>query len=188
MDKENLRLEAIKTLKEISTNEKASIEKNIMKQLINSTYWKEAKSIGITISQGFEWDTRPIIELAWKEGKRVSAPKCLPKARKLNFYEFTSFNQLEVVYYNLLEPNEHETTYTDKENIDLIIVPGILFDHSGYRIGFGGGYYDRFLQDYKQHTLSLVSEKQLVEELPAESFDIPVQQIVTETQVLHTSS
>lgn len=187
MNKENLRLEAIKTLKDISPEEKSSIEHNIMEQLVHSTYWKEAKSIGITISQGFEWNTRPIIEQAWKEGKRVSAPKCLPKTRQLNFYEFTSFDQLEVVYYNLLEPNEHETTYMDKEDIDLIIVPGILFDRIGYRIGFGGGYYDRFLQDYKNHTISLVSEKQLVDQLPAESFDIPVQQIATEHEVLFIS-
>lgn len=187
MEKEELRKDAIHRLKDLRTNERIEIERGLLNQLLNSEHWKNAKTIGITISQGFEWNTEPIIKAAWEAGKDVCAPKCTPETKALNFYKFTSYNQLEVVYYNLKEPNKTSTDIVEKNDVDLIIVPGVLFDKMGYRIGFGGGYYDRFLQDFHNQTLSLVSTVQLVGELPNDTFDIPVQYIVTESTVFKAS-
>lgn len=184
MEKSELRKNAIHTLKSLSVSDKQMIEKQLMDQLQNSPVWKQASTIAITISQGFEWDTKPIIEAAWNAGKTVCAPKCEPKERRLDFYSFESFDQLEVVYYNLLEPKPESGKKLEKDDINLIVVPGVLFDRRGYRIGFGGGYYDRFLADYKNETISLVSEIQLVDELPVEPFDVPVHFIATESAIL----
>lgn len=181
MDKATLRKNTIKKLKEMDQLKRNEIETNLHKTLIESTYWKNANMIGVTISQGFEWDTKHIIESAWNDGKHVCAPKCDPKRKQLHFYKIHSFEDLEVVYYNLLEPKQEETTFITKSKIDLLIVPGMLFDKQGYRIGFGGGFYDRYLTDYKNETVSLTSKIQLLEEIPKESFDIPVNHIITES-------
>nr|WP_245799250.1 5-formyltetrahydrofolate cyclo-ligase [Virgibacillus siamensis] len=180
MDKTEMRKNAIMRLKNTSESERKIIEEKLLYHLLQFKGWKQAKTIGITISNGFEWATRPIIETAWNEQKDVCVPKCLPKSRKLDFYQLHTYNQLEVVYYNLLEPNPEESEKVKKEDIDLLVVPGLLFDQNGYRIGFGGGYYDRFLADYPNRTVSLASNFQVVQEVPAESFDIPVETIITD--------
>lgn len=125
-----------------------------------------------------EWDTVPIIEKAWEEGKRVAVPKCLPN-RKMSFYQLDHFNQLVKGMHDIPEPNPDQTIIIEKNNIDLLIVPGIVFSPNGYRIGFGGGYYDRFLADFRNETVSLASHHQMVDQLPIDSFDIPVQHIIT---------
>src|SRR5699024_12226715 len=70
---------------------------------------KQSSVIGITISHGFEWNTKSIIEAAWQNGKKVCVPKCQPKERKMDFYLINNYDQLEVVYYNLQEPKLEET-------------------------------------------------------------------------------
>src|SRR5699024_7389164 len=106
--------------------------------------------------------------------------KCFPKEKRLVFYKFTSYDELEIVYYNLKEPRPLKTNEMDKDHIDLIIVPGLVYDQEGYRIGFGGGYYDRFLANYANETVSLAGQIQMVTNVPSESFDIPVNHIITE--------
>lgn len=180
MSKEKLRKSTISFLKELSIDQRSDIEKLLQHHLLSSEIWKNSKMIGITMSQDFEWDTKPIIEAAWNESKSICVPKCYPKQNKLKFYEIESFVQLEKNFYDLLEPNPNQTRYIKQNLIDLLIVPGLLFDKRGFRIGFGGGYYDRFLVNYNNTTVSLASSKQLVKKIPSEKFDIPVQHIITE--------
>lgn len=180
MGKTKLRTDIIQKLKALSASEKKKIETKLTEHLTTSNVWRQADIIGITISHGFEWNTNPIIETAWRYGKKVCVPKCRPKERQLDFYIITSYDQLEVVYYNLQEPIPHKTEKISKHKIDLLIVPGLLFDRKGYRIGFGGGYYDRFLTDFRNTKLSLAATMQIIEEIPADPFDIPVDDIITE--------
>ncbi|SFD54272.1 5-formyltetrahydrofolate cyclo-ligase [Lentibacillus persicus] len=180
LQKTELRKNMIEQLKNLSASERITIEKALAEHLMASDKWKQSDSIGITVSHGFEWNTKPIIEAAWCEGKTVCVPKCLPKERQMSFYKLIHFDQLEIVYHHLLEPNPQITEEIPKNKIDLLIVPGVLFDESGYRLGFGGGYYDRFLSDFPNRTLSLAANLQLVKKLPAESFDIPVDNVITE--------
>ncbi len=183
MDKAALRNDMIDLLKNISEQEKVKIEKQLSEQLLNSSMWNEADVIGITVSQGFEWSTKSIIEFGWQQGKTIAVPKCIPSDKRMIFYQLDHFGQLESKYYNLLEPKPEETKEVPKSEIELLIVPGLLYDHRGYRIGFGGGYYDRFLTDYQNNTVSLVYSRQLFESLPTDPFDIPVQHIITENGI-----
>src|SRR5699024_7963953 len=173
----------ISYLKGISKSQKQHIEKQLLFQLTQFNCWERASAIGITASQKIEWDTKIIIETAWSQNKKVYVPKCYPEKKQLIFYELDSFNQLENGYANILEPNPNVTFSANKEQIELLLVPGVLFDRRGYRIGFGGGYYDRFLQDFPNKTVSLASEYQMAESLPNSPFDIPIQQILTEKGV-----
>lgn len=185
MGKESLRKNTIKTLSNLSKEEKSVIGKQIQNNLFASKSWKNANTIGITISQeGIEWDTKEIIEKAWEEGKKVVVPKCIHTNRSMDFYEFRSYDELEIVYFNLKEPIPNEGRLIDKNDMDLLIVPGVVFDASGYRIGFGGGYYDRFLVDFHHTTMSLVSNVQLVPNVPKEKHDLPVNFLVTEEGII----
>ena len=114
-----------------------------------SKKWAEAKTIGITLSMENEVNTYPIIEKAWKEGKRVVVPKCNKETRTMSFRQISNFDQLETVYMNLREPIPALTEEVNADEIDLQIVPGVAYTERGERIGYGGGYYDRYLVHYK---------------------------------------
>lgn len=185
MDKTKLRQLAVSSLKELSSTEKKTIEQKIVNNVVHTNTWKNAHTIGITVSKGFEWDTSIIIEKAWEQNKKICVPKCYPKERKLVFYQLHSFRELEVVYYDLQEPKPIEENKIEKNALDMIVVPGLLFDTSGFRIGFGGGYYDRFLAEYNGKTTALTSSQLLTEHIPKESHDIAVQQIITEKDIIN---
>ncbi|MCA1031741.1 5-formyltetrahydrofolate cyclo-ligase [Bacillus timonensis] len=184
LDKKVLRKEMRSILASINDETYQKWSQQIANKLHEMSLWKKANVIGMTISTGREVDTIRLIERCWQEGKKVVVPKCNPKEKQMIFREIRSFGQLEVVYYNLQEPIESETIEVPKEKIDLLIVPGIAYTHSGYRLGQGGGYFDRYLQDYKRDTISLSFTPQIVNELPLEQYDIPVKYIITNERVI----
>ena len=162
----------IHLLKSVQIHKKLLLEETIDKSEI----------IGITLSAFPEVETWILIEELWKLGKKVAVPKCEPSTRSMNFYEIVSFDQLEVVYMKLREPIVSVTQRVNAAQIDVLIVPGVVFDRNGYRIGFGGGYYDRYLSGYTGVTISLAFDCQVVENVPVETFDIPVDCIITESE------
>lgn len=167
-------------MERLSIDTRSTIETKIRENLFSSSTWKKAKTIGVTVSRGAEWDTSKIMEEGWQLGKKICVPKCYPKEKKLVFYEIDNFEQLEISFYNLKEPIVEKTKVVEKEEIDLLIVPGVVFNENGYRIGFGGGYYDRYLVDFPNDTVSLAWSGQVVESLPVEEHDIAVGKIITE--------
>ncbi|MGM8213918.1 5-formyltetrahydrofolate cyclo-ligase [Virgibacillus sp. W0430] len=184
MEKSRLRNKAIQTLKNIPGQQKVQIEQQLQRQLFSQPEWVMAGSIGITVSQSFEWDTVPIIEMAWKQNKKVLIPKSTPSVKSLDFYYIFSFNDVEIGNFNLLEPKVEQANRANKNQIDLLIVPGLLFTKEGYRLGFGGGYYDRFLVNYNNKTLSLLNDDQFVDELPIKEYDIPIKKLITPTKIV----
>ena len=186
MYKSKLRSQVLHELKQLEKDMKEKIERTLCSHLFNSHLFKNASVIGTTFSQYFEWDTSLIIEKAWKNGKTIVAPKTYPMKRELHFFKIDSNSKLEKGFKGILEPDEESCEKIDKNKIDLLIVPGIVFDKYGYRIGFGGGYYDRFLTDFNQATISLASKLQLIEKIPVQSFDIPVDFLVTEEGLYRT--
>ncbi|CDQ39655.1 MULTISPECIES: 5-formyltetrahydrofolate cyclo-ligase [Virgibacillus] len=184
MNKDQLRAQMIKNLKTIGLDERHDIEAKLHTNLFQTELWKNSNSIGITISQAFEWDTRRIIETAWEQKKRVCVPKCFPQQNALKFFQLYAYDQLEVAYAHLLEPKLAETEEVNLHTIELLIVPGIIFNRAGYRIGFGGGYYDRLLSAYFNKTISILHSRQLVDVIPVEPFDLPVETLITESEIV----
>ncbi|ENH97472.1 5-formyltetrahydrofolate cyclo-ligase [Gracilibacillus halophilus YIM-C55.5] len=156
----------------------------LIQQLFTSSIWERGQRIGCTISKGVEWNTTPIIEQAWKSGKYVALPKCFPASKQLIFYEVDSFNQLENTYIDLFEPSPEKTQPVAPDQLDIIIVPGIAFHPKGWRIGYGGGYYDRYLQHYHGITIGLAADWQLTDQLFYQHHDIPIDYICTETEMM----
>ncbi|WP_101844291.1 5-formyltetrahydrofolate cyclo-ligase [Halobacillus sp. Marseille-P3879] len=188
MKKQLLREQGKLILKSFSNNKKRLIEEKLHQQLFNSAAFKQSGSIATTVSLPGEWSTYPIIKHAWEEKKKVFVPKCDPRSKKMTFYHLTDFNQLETVFYGLKEPSPSKTTPVLKNDIDFILVPGLLFDRQGYRIGYGGGFYDRYLVDYQGRTASMLSKEQLIKSIPVETFDEPVQQLMIENEIINTFS
>ncbi|GAY75298.1 5-formyltetrahydrofolate cyclo-ligase [Sporolactobacillus inulinus] len=170
-------LHAMESLDDAVFTEKC---KQIRERLFDTAIWHDAQVIGITLSVGREVETMAIITRAWTENKRIVVPKCNPKAHSMTFYGLDTFSQLESSFYGLMEPDPKKTQKQATDAIDLLIVPGVVFNHEGYRIGYGGGYYDRFLEGFKGITASLLLEQQFNERLPVEPHDQQVGWLITE--------
>ncbi|MGK7377770.1 5-formyltetrahydrofolate cyclo-ligase [Planococcus sp. 1R117A] len=184
MDKSIQRKYVLDEMNKMDYEEHQENSRIIAGRLMEDPAFIQAKTIGVTVSAFPEVDTHELIRECWKAGKQVAVPKCLRKSRQMDFHVITDFGQLEVVYMHLKEPKVEETQYVKPEEIDLLIVPGVVFSKSGYRIGFGGGYYDRYLVDYGGTTRSLAFDLQLAESVPVEPHDIPVDAIYTESRLV----
>lgn len=182
MDKTILRNEVRESLAKMTATAYRDQSFLVAKKVLQETYIIEAKTIGITISNKPEVDTIHLIEALWQLGKKVAVPKCNPKTREMSFYVIESFAQLETVYMHLREPIPELSEFVDANVMDVILVPGVVFDIHGYRVGYGGGYYDRYLVNYtKGKLMSLIFDEQLRENVPKELHDCPVDIIVTPT-------
>ncbi|MCM3757000.1 5-formyltetrahydrofolate cyclo-ligase [Sporosarcina aquimarina] len=182
-----IRKNCLLKLKNMSADEYIKKSNCIRLRLLETAEFIKAETVAITISRTTEVQTRTIIEACWRLGKNVVVPKCNPEQKTMDFRKITSFEQLETVYLDLQEPNPITTDSVKKIEIDLLIVPGVVFTKEGYRIGYGGGYYDRFLETYTKETLSIAFEVQLVDQVPIESHDIPVGKILTEEREIQCS-
>ncbi|GAA0331134.1 5-formyltetrahydrofolate cyclo-ligase [Oceanobacillus sp. FSL W7-1293] len=186
-EKKMLRQHMLTYISGLSEFERKNIEEKLQNQLVASPVFQQAATIGITISTAQEWATSSIMEKAWEKGKIIASPKCIVKTKEMQYYAWNQLDQIEAGYAGIKEPIPEKTTPIAPADIDLLLVPGVIFDKDGYRIGYGGGYYDRMLADYKGVTISLCTEKQLVERIPRESHDLPVELIITEKRTIKTS-
>ncbi|MGG0281747.1 5-formyltetrahydrofolate cyclo-ligase [Bacillus pacificus] len=179
-EKLRLRKQIIEHMNSLSRERYTNLSEQIAFSLYAQKEWAEAKTIGITLSMENEVNTYSIIEKAWEEGKKVVVPKCNKETRTMSFRQISNFDQLETVYMNLREPIPALTEEVNTDEIDLQIVPGVAYTERGERIGYGGGYYDRYLMHYKGKTLSLAYSFQMVDHIPIEPFDQNIEKIITE--------
>ncbi|WJY28466.1 MULTISPECIES: 5-formyltetrahydrofolate cyclo-ligase [Sporosarcina] len=184
MEKSEIRKKVLSLLEDLPDEHYRKMSEEVSGRFFGTSEYAEAETVALTVSRGREICTRPIIEACWQAGKRVAVPKCRPADRTMQFRFITSFSQLETVYLDLQEPIEEQTESAVADDIDLIVVPGVAYSSDGYRIGYGGGYYDRFLEGYEGNALSLAFELQIGPSLPVEPFDIPVGKIITEERVI----
>lgn len=178
--KAELRKQVLQEMKAISQEQKQAMDQALTERLLQHPFYQEAKVIATYLSFPHEFQTQGLIEQALKDGKRVLIPKTYPKGRM----EFVVYNpqQLVKTSFGLLEP-QGNLEVMDASQIDLIHVPGLAFTMEGYRIGYGGGYYDRYLKQFPGHTLSTVYPCQIRDFSP-ENHDIPVQEVLIDERNL----
>lgn len=151
----------------------------LLAKLLQTSAWKEARSIGVTLATEIEVPTETLIQKAYAEGKKVAFPRTLPK-RQMVFLEAPATTDLERSSFGVLEPKYVPERIISKP--DLLIVPGIAFAlDSHYRVGFGGGYYDRYLKDFPGKKVALVAPAMAYPTATwqVESFDISLDQLIT---------
>ena len=172
--KAELRKQVLQEMKALSQKQKQAMDRVLTERFLNHSFYQEAKTIATYLSFPHEFQTQELIEQALKDGKRVLIPKTYPKGRM----DFVVYNpqQLVKTSFGLLEP-QGDLEVVEPSQIDLIHVPGLAFTTEGYRIGYGGGYYDRYLEHFAGHTMSTIYPCQ-VQEFNFENHDIPVQEVL----------
>lgn len=172
--KKILRNKTIAAMKELPQSVKAEADSQLTQRFIQLPAFQEAKTLATYLSMGHEFSTASLIQAALQLGKRVCVPRTYPQGR-MEFVEYDP-DILEKTRFGLLEPNERGQV-VDKSEIDLIHVPGLVFQSKGYRIGYGGGYYDRYLADFTGKTVSTIYSIQQKEFQP-DTFDQAVQEVL----------
>lgn len=185
-DKSSLRSNYLTARRRIDPATKAALDARILERLAGFDLYADAGLVLAYVSYGNEVDTRAVIESALASGKRVAVPRVLPHKHKMDFYEIDGMGDLEEGFKGILEPRRGVSSPLG--TVDLLgsvcLVPGLVFDAEGHRIGYGGGYYDRFLQFYPGDKIALARSTQVSSNpLPTESCDVPVDFIVTDSGV-----
>lgn len=176
LHKDVVRLEQKKRLNQYSGSSRLQEEAQLRELLFASAQWHNAQVIAVVLSTAMELNTQPIITRAWAENKQIVVPKIINK--QMIFVEFKSDSELRTGQLNIKEPVSNLTV--DSDAIDLAIVPGLAFTRHGGRLGYGAGYYDRFLVNFKGETVSLALNIQLLESLPMEPHDQKVAKILNQ--------
>jgi len=157
-------------------NDKETKEKIILNKLLNHPKIKESKNVLVYISTDEEVSTINLITELLKQNKSIYAPKVVGKI--ILFYKIESLNSLIKGKFNILEPISENLFQNDGYSV--IIVPGLLFDKNNNRIGYGGGYYDRFLKDNILYKIGVCFSNFVVDNLECENYDIKMDEIITE--------
>lgn len=176
MSKKLIRKEMIATLKSIDTDKRKQDEQVLMDRLIDFVLEKAYKSIGLIISMPHEINTDKAINVFNERGIDVFSPACDYDTKMMHFYRMNNSEDKQQDEKGIPVPKNLGERFDDME---LLVVPGLIFSETGYRIGYGGGYYDKFLAEFKGDTISMVFEEQLKNNIPIESHDIPVDAIIT---------
>lgn len=166
--------------------QKAEYDEMIFQKLCGLYQYKNASVVLCYVSKIIEVDTLKFITQALSDGKRVAVPRCIDGTRKMDFYFINSLDDLEKGSFGVYEPKTDICTkLTDLKN-GLCVVPGMAFDTSGYRLGYGKGYYDRFLSQFGGRTVGICYSCCIKWNLPRGKFDKPVDILLTEKYIRRT--
>lgn len=176
MEKKDIRKQVFAKRKELSCDELTARSRIICEKIMQLDEFAQAEAIYVYMDCKGEVSTRPLIEEAWRLGKRVAAPKV--HGDEMTYYYIRSYEDVEKGYYDIPEPVTGDAAQDERA---LLIVPGVGFDAKRHRCGYGKGFYDRYLAAHTGHaTVAAAFEFQIMEEVPSQEHDILPQYLVTE--------
>lgn len=184
MNKEIIRKE-FKAIRNNIENKRAK-SKLITETILNLSEVKESNVIGIYMSFSSEVDTKDLIEQLLMLGKSIAVPR-LYNNLKMDFYKINSVNDLKNKNtLGIFEPENDEENKVSKDDIDLMIIPGICFDLEKNRVGFGKGYYDRYLENTNIKKVAICFEEQVLtgDTIAVNKYDIKMDKIVTNKRII----
>ncbi|MFV0497974.1 MAG: 5-formyltetrahydrofolate cyclo-ligase [Candidatus Fimivivens sp.] len=164
----------------MTQNRKAVADHRIAVRIRSLPSFRRAKTVLVYVSMPIEVDTREIIAKALSDGKRVAVPRCVPGTREMEFYLIDSLEELSPSTFGVLEPLPDPARLLRDFSHSICVVPALACDRGGYRLGYGGGYYDRFLRDYPGEKVLILYKCCFVAHLWHGRFDVPVDRVVTE--------
>ena len=185
--KRDLRVKYKTARAELSAECKKALDEKICAATTALASFRFAKTILIYAPAEREIDVMPIARYALECGKRVAFPRCNTFDHTMDFKYVDNLDDLTVGEYSIREPLESAESVTDFSH-SICIVPGLVFDRAGYRVGYGKGYYDRFLGTYKETKLGLVYSDFTLDFVPRGRFDRHVDILVCEKGVKIASS
>ncbi len=158
---------------------KALMDKSISEKVKRLYQYRSAEVIMVYVSTAIEVDTFKIIENAFKDGKKVAVPRCIPMTRQMEFHFINSVEDLSPGSFGVLEPPEDFPKVTDF-SAALMLVPGFMFDYFGYRLGYGKGYYDRYMSRFTGAAVGLCYSDELKRHMNHGRYDRAVDIVVSE--------
>ena len=177
--KESFREKARSIRRDVSQKEEKSLE--MMRILRGQPCFHSASQLFCYLPLPGEADPLSLIREGLNQGKCLAAPRCLSDG-EMEFFRFDSFSELQKGSYGILEPPFFQGKKLSPAKDALMLVPGMAFDRRGFRLGYGKGYYDRYLSRFPGITVGLCFSDCLFEQLPAAPYDLPVNFIVTEKE------
>ena len=170
----------------MTEEEKNKRDSAIAQQVRRLWQYKNNDTILIYVSTPIEVDTRRIISQAIQDGKRVAVPRCVEGTRNMEFYYIHSIDELESGTFGVLEPNPATAKLLTDLSTGLCVVPAFSYDWSGFRLGYGKGYYDRFLSRFGGNIIGICYSSCVQRSLPHGRYDRPVELLVTEDYLRRT--
>ncbi|MBN1571643.1 MAG: 5-formyltetrahydrofolate cyclo-ligase [Deltaproteobacteria bacterium] len=186
LDKADLRISILKERECLDNREVARKSEIICRKLIETPFFEDAVYLGLYSPVRNEVKTDNIFDFAKGLGKRVGFPITSKSIGRLLFFEVEALEELSVGTFGINEPPSLKKSFISLDKIDLLIIPGVVFDERGHRVGYGGGYYDRLTgeNDLRAVKAALAFDMQIVENLPAEPHDKKVDYIITESRMI----
>ncbi len=184
-DKDKVRKDMLFRRKEQSKDMASVKSKQTQEIVLAQDFWQKATTIALYMPISGEVNTDLLLKNAWANEKTVLLPRCHTHEKGLmDFFSCKSYADLTLGKFNIMEPKKHIDPW--QSTIDLIIIPGVAFDTHGYRLGFGAGYYDRFLNKFP-HSLSigLAFSWQIIQPKPIwNNWDMQVKVVISEEGIL----
>ena len=150
--------------------------------LVSSSFYKNADTVLLYSSASSEVVTHKMIDKVLADSKRLALPKCIDKNGNMLFYYIKSAEDLIDGMYDIKEPATDELADSFSDS-DICVVPGLSFSEDGYRLGYGKGYYDRFLQNFPGTSIGLCYDECLAHSLPIDRYDKKVNYIITDKTI-----
>ena len=180
--KNKLRTETKEWRRNLPKEEKAYLDSGVLRNVLKMREYKSAEKIFIYVSTAIEVDTLAIIDAALKDGKKVAVPRCIPETRGMTFHYIDSIESLRPGTFSVLEPSVDMPLAEDFSK-SLMLVPAMIIDKYGYRLGYGKGYYDRYISNYTGVTAGLCYIANLRNKIFHGRFDRKLDYIITEKYI-----
>ncbi len=180
MDKSLIRKDILEKRSKLTTSQVLDLSAHIAHSLFELPEYNRATDICSYISYNNEVMTQDIIKNSWQLGKNVASPRVTGK--DMEFIYYNSYDDLEVGAYNIMEPVGNRVFDLEE---GLVIMPGVAFDENKNRIGYGGGFYDRYLEKHPNCIkIAIAYEFQIIPEIEYEPFDIKPDIIITDRRII----
>lgn len=182
MTKKECRQKYLKIRNEIPASQKAEFDKILTDKILSLPEFESAQCVLLFASVGSEVDTWGVFSECIRQNKKVYFPKCIDEGN-MEFFRAASKNDFTVGKYGIPEPTSDEK-YTFHSKDDLSLIPALAVGKDFSRLGYGKGYYDRFLKNFKGISVCPIYSEQLCESVPTDEFDIPPKIIITPTDLI----
>ena len=182
--KTDLRNEYLAKRKALPEEERRSRDEQICRFILSSASFRYASTVLAYYPRAYEIDIRPMLEEALTIGKRVALPRC-EEQHRMRYHYVSSLDCLSPGSYGILEPDADAPIFEESLSApSLCLVPGVVFDTHGYRIGYGGGYYDRFLHDYHGSLAGVIYRDFILPSIPYGRYDLALPVMITDSGIV----
>ncbi len=185
--KKNLRAKFRQIRERMQAEQKSLLDSEIQSRLLSLKEYAKTDVIFTYVSKAIEVDTWGLIHAALSNRKKVAVPRCVAGTRMMEFYYIHGSEDLELGAFGVLEPDPLRCQKVESGTEGLCVVPGLAFDAQGYRLGYGKGYYDRFLSSFPGKTVGICYMNCVQWNLPHGYYDRPVDVLITEKYIRRIS-